>query len=656
MSNIEKFSEGANILQQVDVSDIFKSLAFAIAEAQEKLDNNSISQVLRLADPAYGVGTGADRKSLLELGFAPTFYAFQYADISAKIHLKMRMQEEMEFGFDISFSLANSKGYSEQQANFANEDKYSELNSSFKSSRTLSFKSSEKKSVTIDNKRFNINEQLDVKERLIQFQDDIINQSTVSQIICESKAEKLVINKRRGVDVWIEGGFLRLCECLCFNKTGVGILKIRDFSTDKEIDVNGTPDIKGDFQLSTTLKNTFINEIYSDDNYPTTTTSKKDAILKDGANQGIAYGISKDGKLVFLHGTAINDELDSTIYFRFNKSEVEFGKNLRHGASENAINLPHAAAFGDPGQNHDKHKLIHQLLRMIQRNDPTCKITITGYADPVGNTTDDNNQNNANKPNTFNRTLARNRAKSVKEHIFGIGVMDNIEIVGNSTPGPNQSNLLDRKATIILDSDYIIFIGGRVNKNASPAPNSTSKNKFIYADDDSDSKFHEIDFTYGGVNFQSRTETDFTLIRTAAQTALTKTEYSNYHGRHYFLHENTLNKLYMYSSESDEISVSHSDEKSSERDESQDSFLSTQNINSQNSSLSGFKDKSGSKTFAMSGGLDFRMAKQFEMSVEGTASMSARLVAIPAPDGFMGHITNIFISGDNNSVTVINNP
>ena len=45
MANIKNFSEAANILQDVDISDIFKSLAMGIAEAQAKLDDNSINQL-----------------------------------------------------------------------------------------------------------------------------------------------------------------------------------------------------------------------------------------------------------------------------------------------------------------------------------------------------------------------------------------------------------------------------------------------------------------------------------------------------------------------------------------------------------------------------------------------------------------------------------
>ena len=89
MSDLTKFSDGAAILQQVDVSSIFKNLAMGIAEAQQKLDDNSIAQAIKLAE------TKIDGVSLLQLGFSPVFYAFQYADISASINLQMALKEEL---------------------------------------------------------------------------------------------------------------------------------------------------------------------------------------------------------------------------------------------------------------------------------------------------------------------------------------------------------------------------------------------------------------------------------------------------------------------------------------------------------------------------------------------------------------------------------
>ncbi|WP_430406050.1 hypothetical protein [Fluviicola sp.] len=138
MSDLTKFSEGASILQQVDVSDIFKNLALGIAEAQQKLDDNSIAQAVKMGE------TLVAGESLLDLGFVPVFYSFQYADISASIYLKMALKESLEFGFGLDLQIAKNKGYTEDTHSFLSEDNYSETTEEYKASRQISFRAKEK--------------------------------------------------------------------------------------------------------------------------------------------------------------------------------------------------------------------------------------------------------------------------------------------------------------------------------------------------------------------------------------------------------------------------------------------------------------------------------------------------------------------------------
>ena len=102
MTEIEKFNSGANILQQVDVTNIITALALGIAEAQEKLDDNSLKQLGRLTELEVG------GKSLLELGFQPAFYAFEHADISASINLKMALKTSLDLSLSIAAEYKNN--------------------------------------------------------------------------------------------------------------------------------------------------------------------------------------------------------------------------------------------------------------------------------------------------------------------------------------------------------------------------------------------------------------------------------------------------------------------------------------------------------------------------------------------------------------------
>ena len=176
MSDLTNFSEGASVLQQVDVSDIFKNLALGIAEAQQKLDDNSIAQAIKLAE------TQINGVSLLELGFAPVFYGFQYADISASINLKMGLKESMEFGFGLDLRIANTKGYAETDHQFLSENSYSETSEEYKTTRDVSFRAKEKKAIKINNTFVKQSESLNAKSRVEKFKHDIVNEASVDQV------------------------------------------------------------------------------------------------------------------------------------------------------------------------------------------------------------------------------------------------------------------------------------------------------------------------------------------------------------------------------------------------------------------------------------------------------------------------------------------
>lgn len=629
MSNINKFSEGASILQQVDVSEIFKSLAMGIAEAQERLDQNSINQVIRLSQEQVA------GKSLLELGFAPSFYAFQYADISAKINLKMAMKESMSFGFGLKFNVANKKGYKESDQNFLSENNYERTASEYRSSRTLTFRASEQRTVKIENKNFSLREDLDVKTRVEQMKEDIIRETSVEQVFEEISTAEITRNSSRGIDVFIDSGYLRVEPCICNKKSGVGLLKISDFDNDKAIDVNGDSNANGEFTLGTNLRTT-LEAIYG------STGNANTDVLKavSNASRGLAYGINKQGALFLVDASGTGGsfnysihEIPSSVYFKFNKDDINYGDDLKHTSDTN--NLTYTHTFGSPQQNknHNQHYLIHQLLRFIQRNDTGARITITGVTDPVGG------------KNKHNEQLAERRAKKLKEHIFGKTAPVNVDIK-SETNDPGASDLLKRRAEIKLEADYIVFIDGEVNKDAIPAASENKKNKFVFADDVSNGNFDLLNISYAGVEINYTQSSNFSEVIAHIQTALQSSKYSENSRNNYFLHDESIVKLHLFNSESENIDILESSSQNRSLDETEDSFMASETMNNRNALRNSTSNEDKNTTFALSGNLDFRMAKQFEMSVEGTASMSARLVAIPAPDKFMNHIEEVIT--DNN--------
>jgi hypothetical protein len=618
MSDLTKFSDGAAILQQVDVSDIFKNLAMGIAEAQQKLDDNSVAQTIRLAQ------TQINGVSLLSMGFAPVFYAFQYADISASINLKMAMKEALEFGFGIDLKLSSKKGYSETDHQFLSQDSYSETKEEYKTSRELSFKAKEEKHIKIDKHEFKLQEEYQANTRIEKLKEDIIERTSIEQIYEETQTLTLSHNQSRGIDVWIEGGFLRIERGLHYKKNGVGVLKIRDYitPTEKAIDVDGGDTSGGGFNLASNLVDSLTEA--------------------QTANTGTVYGLSKTGELYKFNTSGSTwDPISSTMYFRYNKDNINYTDNLKDGPGDTS-SLTHTYPSGAvANQNHTEHTLIHQALRLIQSQDPDAKITITGMTDPAGGNS------------SGNKSLAKRRAENLRNHIFGTRAPISIKIdtITNST---GNSDLLKRFAKIELDADYIIFIDGLVSKNASPKKSEAKPNRFVYADNSTPNPFYILDVKYGSYTLNYSENNTFEELVTYTKSILIKDSYESKVARHYFLHDEAIVKFYMYTNESEDISIEESNSQSTNENSSESSFISSKTKNEQSELSDNVTKNSKDSSFALGASVDFRMAKQFEMSMEGNASMSARLVAVPAPEGFVIFIQNIFINNNSGSVTITN--
>lgn len=610
MSDLTKFSDGASILQQVDVSDIFKNLALGIAEAQQKLDDNSIAQAIKLAE------TQINGVSLLELGFAPVFYAFQYADISASINLKMALKESLEFGFGLDLQIASNKGYSEDTHNFLSEDSYTETSEEYKTSRQVSFRAKETKAIKINNKYVKQSESLAAKSRLEKFKYDIVHEAGVDQVYDEVQSRKLTSNQSRGVDVWMDSGFLRIEEGVDFGKTGAGLFKITDLDAPMQIvdlDGNSTYTFTTSSNLAAIASNAFVAN-------------------GDVAGGGHVYGLSKTGVLSFHNGTSW-EQISSKIHFSFNSDEITYNKDLKYSEDVNNLVHTHPSGSGFTNKNHDKHQVIHKVLRFIQSKDPDARITIKGMTDPKG----------GDNPN--NKSLARRRAEKVCEHIFGTDAPVNVDTTAVTNASGN-SDLLKRYSEIELDADYIVIIDGHIDQFALPSKTDNVPNKFVYANHSSNGVFKLLNVKYGSLSL-AITEATFNEIVDEAKIQITNHTYElTSEGTHYFLDDEAIVKLSMYSNDSEEIAIEENSENDSQGTENSSSFIWSKSKNEKSILNDAVSKKSQNNSFALGASVDFRMSRQFEMSMEGNAAMSARLVAVPAPQDFVGFLRTVYVSGE----------
>ncbi len=95
------------MLQEVPIGDMIVGYARGIADAQWELDMKSIEMLKIMANEKIKVPNKAkndelEEKSLLELGFLPTFYHFEEAVIEVSVSLSMHEAQEINIGGSVS--------------------------------------------------------------------------------------------------------------------------------------------------------------------------------------------------------------------------------------------------------------------------------------------------------------------------------------------------------------------------------------------------------------------------------------------------------------------------------------------------------------------------------------------------------------------------
>src|SRR3954454_4479388 len=91
-------------LQEAPLPELVKKLGVAISQAQFAMDQNSVAIARLLADSEQGIDLGQGARSLLELGFAPTFFQITEAVIEARVAFSS--SESTEFGVGASIGVA----------------------------------------------------------------------------------------------------------------------------------------------------------------------------------------------------------------------------------------------------------------------------------------------------------------------------------------------------------------------------------------------------------------------------------------------------------------------------------------------------------------------------------------------------------------------
>ncbi|QRN96312.1 hypothetical protein JRI60_46090 [Archangium violaceum] len=95
------------LMQQSPLPEMLERLGVAIANAQYAIDKKSLQIAQLMADTENGLQLGPDgeKRSLLELGFTPTFYHLSEATIDARVAFSIGQSSEFSVGASVGVNI-----------------------------------------------------------------------------------------------------------------------------------------------------------------------------------------------------------------------------------------------------------------------------------------------------------------------------------------------------------------------------------------------------------------------------------------------------------------------------------------------------------------------------------------------------------------------
>jgi hypothetical protein len=130
----------AAMLANAPLGSLVESLGIAIANAQFAMDQNSLAILERMAAQEITLHQGDKpvKKTLLDLGFAPTFYHITEATVEARLAFSSSTSEEATVGASIRVGSAFSMVAAQVNASYTNKYSFHAEGSSRISTRFVS--------------------------------------------------------------------------------------------------------------------------------------------------------------------------------------------------------------------------------------------------------------------------------------------------------------------------------------------------------------------------------------------------------------------------------------------------------------------------------------------------------------------------------------
>jgi outer membrane protein OmpA-like peptidoglycan-associated protein len=617
----QKAQDIAGVLQQVDVSEIFTNLALGIAKAQEALDDNSIKQLIRLSEQEVA------GKSLLELGFVPAFYQFDYADVSANISIQMRLSESSSLALQARFDFAKQLGYSKENVDMLDESQSETYRDEFKSSRDFLMKANEEKSIKVKTQTFSMNQEEGAVTKVRNFREKINEVEGVHRAQYTATAESLATSSSTDAIFLNADGYITIYVPPVSATDDRGILKMSDYVTSgfTSVDVNDGSTAPAAFTVQT--------------DFSTVLASAKTAM-----GSGTVIGFNESGVTTFPTATPVTKPME--VYFWWNEKFVDMGYDGREFKT--------SAANPTFNNNTTNIELHLDILGKIMKLDSSIRVRITGHADSTTGTGPDNT--------AFNEKLGMDRADAVKKYLMGMGAKENqFELTTkgeqlDNAENPNDSQITRRvkfrKATVEIISapDYIYFKGSPFDAgDATPAAPDTKGNGFIWrqaAQPTAPTLTPSFTFLGESINLAAiQTTNDVVSVANKATLDTKKFDYEVVRDRAYLLHETSTLHFTALSTELEEIEMQEASSSSTTQSESESTYFIDETINKKSKMKRDSEKIKNPGSIAFGANIDVRTARSMEVSMQGNSSMSARLRSVPPPDVFIEFIRSSFGGG-----------
>lgn len=588
MPDIEDMTPG-QVLADASVAEFIKTLGLGIAEAQTALDENSVNQIAHFVEPRDSLGG----KSLLDLGLSPAFYHYQHADISCSLQISLRI--EKDFGLDLNLS-----------GNFG------DTSTSSDSSRETESESSSSSRTATSHREAKVEISMRSQGALQVGGSNFQLQGATPLARIEDLAARIRGDAASGV-----GRVLPTHECEPVNP------QVNPAHSSVVVTPN-TVAFLGAGRFSRALIR--IAQVpASDETY--TLKSGTSVVVQPGANlrahaEAVAARIQTLGYTTVLAGGP-----DGYLTF------------VRHEHDIDRYDSP-------PGYRSPEQDEQIQLLAafLIQTGE---SIDIEGFTDRSG-------------PSSYNVQLGQRRGLYVRERLRALGVNDAQMTVVQSRGEqrwadqnlPDGQRVEDHRIVEIRlrqDNDYLIFVRGDATHDivrAEVAPNKLStptvhENGFIYvyrpiASQDLTGQSRKV--VIAGQNFPLRGAPaagaaehapESYAANLAADINANQAAGVRAWATGNVVHlcpEGSKFTLILVTETNREISLSGTD----------DVTVTEQFSRSRTRDVS--QQRTGNRTVAVGASLGLRFQKQFEMNVSGNSTITARLVAIPAPPEFLATI------------------